>query len=83
MTYFDPIPVQKDPFGVNVKVENLLFEFIENIDQLIANVVKVLKFQMDLLLRTFQRRAMWFFIDYKVVFVVFEYFEDFGSEILG
>ena len=55
MTYFDPIPVQKDPFGVNVKVENLLFEFIENIDQLIANVVKVLKFQMDLLLRTFQR----------------------------
>ena len=74
MTYFDPIPVQKDPFRVNVKVENLLFEFVENIDQLIANVVEVLKFHMDLLVRTFQRRAMRFFIDYKVVFVVFEYF---------
>ncbi len=74
MAYFDPIPVQKDPFRVNVKVENLLFEFVKNIDQLIANVVEVLKFQMDLLVRTFQRRAMWLFIDYKVVFVVFEYF---------
>jgi hypothetical protein len=82
MTYFNLIPVQKDPFRVNVKVENLLFEFVDNIDQLIANVVKVLKLQLDLLLRTLQGRTMGFFIDYKVVFVVFEYFEDFGSEIL-
>jgi hypothetical protein len=82
MAYFNSISVQKDPFRVNVKVENLLFEFFDNIDQLIANVVKVLKFQLDLLLRKFKGRTMGFFIDYKVVFVVFKYFEDFGSEIL-
>jgi hypothetical protein len=82
MAYFNSISVQKDPFRVNVKVENLLFEFFDNIDQLIANVVKVLKFQLDLLLRKFKGRTMGFFIDYKVVFVVFEYFENFGSEIL-
>ena len=82
MAYFNPIPVQKDPFGVNVKVENLLFQFFDNINQLIANIVEVLKFQLDLLLRKFKGRTMRFFIDYKVVFVVFKYFEDFGSEIL-
>jgi len=82
MAYFNSISVQKDPFGVNVKVENLLFEFFDNIDQLIANVVKVLKLELDLLVRTLQGRTMWFFVDYKVTFVVFEYFENFGSEIL-
>jgi hypothetical protein len=82
MTYFNSISVQKYPFWVNVQIENLLFQFVHNINQIIANIVKFIKFKLNTLLRTFERRAVWFFVDYKVVSVVFEDFEDFGGEIL-
>lgn len=82
MTYFYSVSVQKYPFWVNVQVENLLSQFVHNIDQIIANIVKFIKFQLDTLLRTFERRAMGFFVDYKVVSVMLENFKDFGGEIL-
>jgi hypothetical protein len=73
--------VQKYPLRVNVQVENLLSQFVHNIDQLIANIVKFIEFQLATLLRTFEGRAVWFFVDYKVVSIVFEDLKDFGGEI--
>ena len=82
MTYFYSFSVQKYPFWVNVQIENLLSQFVQYIDQIIAYIVKFIEFQLDTLLRTFKRRAMRFFVDYKVISVVFEDFKNFGGKIL-
>lgn len=82
MTNFDSVSVQKYPFRVNVQVKDLIFQFTHNIDQLIEKIIELIKLELNILGGTLKRRAMGFFIDYKVVSVVFKDFKDFRGEIL-